>query len=190
VQQHPSERLTFIDLNLLPKENWLRNHSTLYAIAAALVLVAALLLIPLNRANSSAAADAHDLEDELQRIDRDLADEEVNLAQLREVRLQTNASRQAIDELVAERNAVLGSDAKISNAVADLLAGLPPVIAVNSITSSEGTVLLTGEAPDSEAALDYARELDDTGSFASVQIASLNLVDSSDGVSFTVEVAQ
>jgi Tfp pilus assembly protein PilN len=188
MQQHPDERLTFIDLNLLPRENWLRSYSTLYAGVAALILIAALLLIPLNRANSSAADDAGDLKDELARIDRELADEEVNQGRLREVRLQTNATRLAIDELVAERNAVLGSEAKISSAVTDLLASMPQDIAVNSISSGESTVLLAGEAPDSQAALDYARALDDTGAFATVQIASLSLEDSANGVSFTVEV--
>ncbi|MEX1252793.1 MAG: hypothetical protein WEE64_00485 [Dehalococcoidia bacterium] len=190
MQQNSPERLKFIDLNLLPQESWVRNHSALYAAAAALLLVAALLLIPLNRANSSAADDAESLRAELQRIDRELVEEQASLGRLRELRLKSATARQAIEDLAAERDAVLGSKPKLSGAVARLLANLPPGAAVSSVTSGDGTVLLAGQAPDSETALGYARKLDDTGAFSSVQIASLGLDEGGAGVSFTVEVAQ
>ena len=189
MQEQPPERLTFIDLNLLPRESWVSSHSGLYAAAAAVILVAALLLIPLNRANSGAAGDAESLRDELQGIDRELRDEEISLGRLRELRIMTDAAQQAIDDLAVERSAVLGSEAKISDAVTELLADLPSGAAVSSVTSGEGTILLSGQAPDTGTALGYARTLDATGAFSSVQIASLGLDQGGAGVSFTVEVA-
>lgn len=190
MQQDAPERLTFIDLNLMPQESWVHSHSALYAGAAAVILVAALLLIPLNRANSSAANDAENLRDELQRIDGELADEQVNMGRLRELRIMTDTAQRATDDLAAERSAVLGSEAKISDAVTELLASLPAGATVNSVTTGEGTVLLAGQAPESGTALGYVRTLDATGEFSSVQIASLGLNEDSPGVSFTVEVAQ
>jgi Tfp pilus assembly protein PilN len=180
-------RLTFIDLNLLPQESWARNHGAIYASAAAVVLVAAVLLIPLNRANSNASGDAERLQDQVERIDAELAEAQVSLGRAREVRQQTHAAEQRLNELAAERSAVLGGGPWLSAAVGRLLGEVPPGVAISDITSGEGSLRLTGRAPDSAAALAYARQLDDAGAFSSVQIAALGL-DEAGGVSFTVEV--
>jgi hypothetical protein len=156
-------------------------------LAGVAVLVASLLLIPLNYANESAADDVSQLQDDLERIDESLTSAQLSLAQVRDLRTQTDTAQQAIDELVAERNAVLGPAAELSDAVDALMQGLPRGSSVSAIDGGLGAVRLTGHAPSADAALAYARALDAGSDFAGVQIVSLGS-EPSGSVTFTIEV--
>jgi hypothetical protein len=185
--RRPSGRLTFVDLNLLPQEDGGPDGNNRLVLAGAAVLVASLLLIPLNYANQSAADDVDQLHDDLERIDESLTSAQLSLAQVRGLRTQTDTAQQAVDELVAERNAVLGPAAELSDAVDALMRGLPRGSSVSAIDGGLGAVRLTGRAPNADAALAYAQALDAGGEFAGVQIVSLGS-EPSGTVTFTVEV--
>jgi hypothetical protein len=185
--RRPSERLTFVDLNLLPQEDGGPAGNSRLVLAGVALLVASVLLIPLSFANQGAADDVDRLHGEMERIDEGLTSAQLNLGQMRELRAQTDAAQQRIDELTAERDAVLGPSAELAGAVDALMQGLPRGSSVSSIDGGQGAVRLTGRAPSADAALDYARGLDAGGAFAGVQVVSL-VSEAGGAVSFTVEV--
>ena len=143
-----------------------------HACYIALVALALLLLVPAYQVQSSSRADQKALSGHLDDLNDQLRDAVKTAAPLSNLRREVSL-------LHEERIALLGQGSGFAEKMVLTLGGVPTGVTLESVRMSVAGVILKGRADQAYLVIAYAAQLESTGGFASVQIASL--VDASGG---------
>ena len=107
-----------------------------------------------------------------------------NIAELEKKLVETQASRNtfttALDSLDKQRNGVKGDLEAVTN-------NLPSAISMTNISHAGSRLTLKGRAPSEKDVLSYAKNLDASGRFPEIIIASMTRV-ADEGMDFTLDI--
>jgi len=136
--------------------------------------------------NRTRAAQEH-----LNAVRADLEQAQVDQGALEEINAQIQETRQQLDLINAELEAVGQGGRSRSAGINAIIISVAETVRITSIQQESRAFSISGEAVDQDAVVDYARALQDGGWFKNVRVLSINNPNlQTPDVLFTIQVEQ
>jgi Tfp pilus assembly protein PilN len=163
-----------VNLNITPEAYQPKAFPIIQFISWAFILVAILVLILFGISTFQAYTQNIGLTTQVRNIQTQIEKSMTTQTSVKQLQAQIDAARKDSAVFVQALNTAKTQRATINNALSTTTSLIPGIIQLQSIAYNQGTITVSGIAPDDTIVVDYVRDLTNSGQFSSVLISSMS----------------
>jgi Tfp pilus assembly protein PilN len=177
-----------IDLNLLPSQFRSHRYPAWYVLGLTLALVGCVLLVPAMAVLHSTNQTTNDFDAQLSGINEQLQGAQVDIGMQRGLSNEIARTQASIDAIKQERESLPGAGGPMSESLSLVTSVTPAGVSIDTISRSEKTVNVSGQADNVQSVISYVEAINDGGLFSNVVLWQVDT--GSQPVKFTIQATR